>query len=117
MKYRPSEIAEEIGCSVRSIYDVFIPAGCPHELHENGHYYWIVGDRFRDWMLAHQREAVAEGRARLGEDQAYCVVCEKATDFRDIFEVRPIDGHLELAKGYCSECGAVVSRGRKRRSQ
>jgi hypothetical protein len=117
MKYKPSEVAEELGCSVEFIRRVCIPAGCPYERHENGYYYWIVGDRFRDWMLAMQREAVAEGRAKLGEGQGYCVVCERATDLRDVFEVRPIDGHLELAKGYCSHCGAVVTKGRRRRSQ
>lgn len=114
MKYKPSEIAEEIGCNVRSIYNVYIPAGCPHERHENGYYYWIVGDQFRDWMLAQQRDAVAEGRAKMGEGQGYCVVCEKAIDLQEIFEVKPVTGHLELVKGYCPECGAVVTRGRKR---
>jgi hypothetical protein len=114
MKYKPSEIAEEIGCSAEFIRRTCILAGCPHERQKNGRY-WIVGDRFRDWMLAQQREAVAEGRAKLGKKQGYCVVCEKAVDLRDVFEVKPVCGHLELVKGYCPECGAVVTRGRERK--
>ena len=66
MKYKPSEIAEEIGCGVEFIRRTCVRAGCPHERQKNGRY-WIVGDQFRDWMLAQHRDAVAEGRARLGE--------------------------------------------------
>ena len=110
MKYKRSEIAEEIGCNVQSVYKVYIPAGCPHE-REDGRL-WIVGDLFRDWMLACQREAVAEGRAKLEESQGYCVVCEKAVEMAGPFAVKSVSIHLELLQGRCSECGAVVSRGR-----
>ena len=116
MKYRPSEIAEEIGCSVRSIYDVFIPAGCPHELHENGHYYWIVGDRFRDWMLAQHRETRRKSGAKMKRGQAYCVMCEKVVAMTGPFTVRPVSAQVELLLGHCSECDAVVSRGQKKGS-
>jgi endogenous inhibitor of DNA gyrase (YacG/DUF329 family) len=68
-------------------------------------------------MLVQQRESAAEGRAKLGEGQGYCVVCEKAIALQDVFEVRPICGHLELIKGYCPECGAVVTKGRERKSR
>ena len=35
MKYRPSELAEIIGCHLLQIYSAYIPAGCPHERDEN----------------------------------------------------------------------------------
>jgi hypothetical protein len=112
MEYKPSEIAEEIGCDVQSIYKVYIPAGCPHE--RRGVHLWIVEDQFRDWMLALQREAAAGGQAKLGEGQGYCVVCERAVDMQEPFTVKPVAAGLELVQGYCPECGSVVSRGRAR---
>ena len=114
MKYRPSEIAEEIGCNVQSIYKVYIPAGCPHEREEV--HLWIVGDLFRDWMLAQQRETRTKGRAKMKRGQAYCVMCEKAVDMEGPFTVRPVSAHIELALGHCSECGAAVCRGQKKGS-
>ena len=35
MLYKPSELAEEIGFTVRQIYRVYIPAGCPCIKDEN----------------------------------------------------------------------------------
>jgi hypothetical protein len=116
MRYRPRELAEELGCVVDMIYRRYIPAGCPHERDDAGHI-WIVGDEFRDWMLALRREAAAEGRAKLKKGQGYCVVCERAVDMEGPFEVRPVGAHVELVTGRCSECGAMVSRGRKRRAK
>ena len=113
MRYRPSEVAEELGCKVKLLYRRCIPAGCPCERDEQGNL-WIVGDQFRDWMLSVQREAVAEGRAKLGEGQAYCMVCERAVDMEGPFTTRPVNHRMELVMGRCPECGAVVCRGRKR---
>ena len=113
MRYRPTELAEELGCNVIKIYRRYIPAGCPHERDKRNRI-WIVGDQFRDWMLAVRREAAAAGRAKLGEGQAYCVVCEQAVDMVGELTVRPVNTHLELVQGRCSQCGAVVSRGRGR---
>ena len=48
MYYKPSEIAEEIGCHTDTVYRSFLPAGCPHERDERGHI-WIIGTAFRDW--------------------------------------------------------------------
>jgi hypothetical protein len=114
MKYKPSEIAEEIGCSVAFIRRTCIPAGCPHEQTDRG-YYWIVGDQFRDWMLTIQREEAAKGRARLKDGQGYCVVCEKAVDMQEPLTVKPVNVNLVLVQGRCPKCGAVVCRGRERR--
>ena len=116
MRYRPGELAEELGCSVRMIYRRYIPAGCPCERDQAGHL-WIIGDKFRDWMLAVQREAVAEGRAKLAEGQAYCMICERAVEMEGPFEIRPVNPYMELVTGRCAECGAVVCRGRKRSKQ
>ena len=48
-----------MGCEVRPLYRSTVPAGCPCERDERGNL-WIVGDRFRDWMLSVQREAVSQ---------------------------------------------------------
>jgi hypothetical protein len=48
-----------LGCEVRPLYRSTIPAGCPCERDERGNL-WIVGGRFRDWMLSVQREAVSQ---------------------------------------------------------
>jgi hypothetical protein len=50
-RYYPSKVAEELGCEVRPLYRSTIPTGCPCERDERGNL-WIVGDRFRDWMLS-----------------------------------------------------------------
>lgn len=113
MRYRPAELAGELGCSVHLIYRRYIPAGCPCE-HDGGGHLWIVGDVFRDWMLLRQREAVADGRAKIGKGQAYCVVCEKGVDVKGPLTARPVSAHLELVQGQCTECGAIVCRGQRR---
>lgn len=113
MRYKPSELARIIDCSANTIYRSCIPAGCPYERDETGHL-WIVGTEFRDWMLAIRREQVAAGRAKLKDGQGYCVICEKAVTMEEPFTIKPVGIHLELLQGRCPECGAVVSRGRKR---
>jgi hypothetical protein len=116
MRYRPRELADVLGCDVQLIYKRCIPAGCPCERDDSGHM-WIVGDHFRDWMLALRREAAADSRAKLGKGQAYCVVCEQAVDIEGPIEVRPVTANLELMMGRCAQCGAVVCRGRGRTDQ
>lgn len=116
MRYRPVELAKELGCDVVTIYRRYVPAGCPHERDDRDRI-WIVGDQFRDWMLAVRRETVAASRAKLGEGQAYCVVCEQAVDMVGELTVRQVNAHLELVQGRCPQCGSVVSRGRGREKE
>jgi len=71
MKYRPSELAEEVGFNVRQIYNVYLPMGCPHERDTRRHV-WIVGSEFREWY-----QEVYKKR-KLTKNQAYCVSCKKA---------------------------------------
>ena len=50
MFYKPSEIAEEIGFSVRQVYRVYIPAGCPYE-RDSKKRLWSNGKAFREWAI------------------------------------------------------------------
>jgi len=47
MYYSPSELADEIGCNVDTIYKSYIPAGCPHTRDERGRI-WIKGVRTKN---------------------------------------------------------------------
>jgi hypothetical protein len=58
-------VAEELGCEVRLLVRSTIPAGCPCARDEQGNL-WTVGDRFRDWMLSVQREAVSQSLIHAG---------------------------------------------------
>ena len=69
MKYRPSELAEELGISKRQIYSVYLPLGCPHERDSRRHI-WIVGTEFKDWYQETYR------KRKHAKNQAYCV-CSK----------------------------------------
>jgi len=113
MKYTPAELAQEIDCATKTVYRRYIPEGCPCERDASGRL-WIVGDKFRDWALAVQHEAIVEGRARLAPDEAYCLSCKRATKVHEPIEIKPVGRHIELMIGRCANCGAVVSRGRKR---
>ena len=80
MRYYPSKVAEELGCEVRPLYRSTIPAGCPCERDERGNL-WVVGDQFRDGMLAVQREAVSQNltRADLTITNGGCTGCWPTT--------------------------------------
>jgi hypothetical protein len=108
MKYAPSELAEEIGCNVDTIYRSFVKSGCPHERDDKGHI-WIVGDLFRAWAqetIQHHPRAV-----KMAEDEAYCLHCRKVVKMK--FEgIRPANLYAEFVTGRCIECGARVNRSR-----
>jgi len=110
MRYRPSELAAEIGCHVDTVYRSFIPAGCPHERDERG-YIWIVGTQFAAWA----RATKSKGRTELADGEAYCFKCNKAVKMMDPITVRPTNRYLELVTGTCPECGTTVNRARARR--
>ena len=78
MRYKASEIAEEIGCHADTIYRSYIPAGCPHERDERGHV-WIVGTAFRDWA----RSTFGKQGAKMQTKQAYCLRCRKPVSIVD----------------------------------
>jgi hypothetical protein len=109
MRYSPSEIASEIGCTTEQIYKSYLPAQCPHERDATGHI-WIVGDRFREWALRTFKHQVSH---EMAEDEAFCLRCRKPVKIIQPV-IRPTNRYLELIQGKCAECGAKVNRGRKK---
>ena len=51
MEYQPSEIAEETGIPLKTIYRSHIPAGLPVRQDSNGRI-WIHGVTYRNWVRA-----------------------------------------------------------------
>ena len=68
MLYKPSELAQEIGFSVRQVYRVYIPLGCPCERVAGR--LWINGNSFSEWY------EVTYPRQSLKENQAFCLTCK-----------------------------------------
>jgi len=65
MLYKPSELAEEIGITVRQIYRVYIPLGCPCDRAPGR--IFINGKSFAEWYEATYLKQI------LLEDQAFCL--------------------------------------------
>lgn len=108
MYYSPSELANEIGCSTDTIYKSFIPAGCPHK--RDGKRIWIVGSKFREWILEATRRAPKQP---MPEGFAYCLRCKKPTQMVDV-KLNPTNVYVEFITGHCAECGARVNRAKAR---
>ncbi len=108
MRYKPSEIAEEIGCNVDTVYRSFIPAGCPHERDKRGHI-WIIGTAFRDWA----RDTFKRKGAKMPEGFAYCLRCRQPVRMVATVE-KPVNRYLTLIAGTCETCGAKVNRAKRR---
>ncbi len=109
MKYKPSELAEELDIPVEWFYRIYIPLGCPHERDEGKHI-WIVGTEFREWYLEIYR------KHKLRDDQGYCVSCKRPVDIIDPIEHESNDWLYLLSQ--CPRCGKNVAKilGQKRRS-
>jgi hypothetical protein len=110
MKYRPSEIAEEVDIDVDWVYKIYIPLGCPHERDEDRHI-WIVGTEFREWYLETYR------KHKLAANEASCVSCK-----RPVIIVDPVEHHkdgLKYLLSKCPDCSKTVAKilNQKRRSQ
>lgn len=100
MEYSPRELAEELGCDVRTIRRA-IEAGCPDRVTDGGRVY-VVGTDFQDWY------AVQLVKHTLGEGEAFCVRCRQVvTIVNPAFVRTKRAGRLE---GMCPLCGGVVNR-------
>lgn len=109
MYYRPSELANEIGCHVDTIYRSYLPAGCPHKRDERGHI-WIVGTEFAQWA----RIVKKHDQIPLEKNEAYCLKCRKPVSIAGDITVTPTNRYLELVSGKCPECGRTVNRAQAR---
>lgn len=111
MEYKPSEIAEIIGVTPKTIYDTYIMAGLPHRRDAAGNI-WIVGTEFRDWALAAlergQRYA-SQKRKPIGENQGFCLKCRQVRDFKKITRRVELSKNRVMVYGVCSVCDGKVS--------
>ncbi len=105
MMYSPSELAKEVGFTVRQVYRVYIPVGCPHERDDKGHL-WINGKEFRNWA-----KEVYKIR-KLARNEAFCLTCKKPVKV-----IKPIEkkvGTLTYWLCDCPICGRKLNRFIKR---
>ena len=101
MLYSPSELAQEIGFTVRQVYRVYIPAGCPNE-RDQLRRIWINGKSFREWV-----EEIYKKRY-LARNEAFCLTCKKPV--KVVNPVEKKEGRLIYWLCYCPECGRKLAR-------
>jgi len=106
MFYTPAELAGELGMPARTLYD-WLKAGAPHKQDAQGNL-WIDGRDFASWVAAHRKPNTV--RAKLSDDQAYCLRCKQAVTLVEPHQER-IKGKLILIKGRCPNCGVGINRG------
>ena len=100
MFYMPSELAEEVGFSVRQVYRVYVPLGSPC-LRDRGRL-WINGKAFADWYEAtYPKQTLKEG-------EAFCLTCKKAVKMQN--PVKQKKGRLHYWLCDCSGCGRKLAR-------
>lgn len=99
--YKPSELAEEIGFSVRQVYRVYIPAGRPHE-RDKFRRLWINGKAFREWTFEVYK------KHELARNEAFCLTCKKVVKVVDPIEKQ--ERRLIYWLSDCPICGRKLAR-------
>jgi hypothetical protein len=115
MEYKPSELAEELGISTKTIYNTYLPAGLPHR-RDKADNIWIVGTAFVEWadaVLDKNSRSADKRKEPIGENQGYCMSCKKVTDFKTITRRRIMSNNRVMVYGACSECGKKMSTFKK----
>jgi hypothetical protein len=108
MMYKPKELAEEVGFSVRQVYRVYIPAGCPH-IRDEQRNIWINGKVFREWALEVYK------KRNLEKDEAFCLTCKRPVTMENPVQHR--SGRLVYMLCDCPDCGRKLARIVKRRKR
>jgi plasmid maintenance system antidote protein VapI len=106
MKYKLTELAEELGTSRRTL-ETWLPKGLPHTRDAKDNI-WVVGTQFAEWIA--QQHRISHQKAKLREDQAYCLKCRTAVQLVSPIKTN-VRGKLILIKGRCSNCGTEINRG------
>lgn len=108
MKYKPSEIASEIGIKVDRIYKSYIPAGCPH-VREDGHI-WLVGDEFAAWA----KRNLTKQTIPIPADHAWCFRCKQSRQIVEPEIVEGVNRYVERVITVCEICGTQLTRFRSK---
>ena len=101
MLYKPSELAEEVGFSVRQVYRVYIPLGLPHERDSSRHI-WINGETFRGWIEQ------TYPKRKMREDESFCLTCKKPVKI--IKAAKKNKGEITYFISTCTNCGRTLTR-------
>lgn len=101
MLYTCSELAAEIGFTVRQMYRVYVPLGCPVS-RDARQRLWINGVVFADWYES------TYPKQTLLEDEAFCLTCKKAVKISG--PVKQVKGRLSYWVCKCSGCGRKLAR-------
>lgn len=104
MRYRPAELAVELGVPARTIRD-WVDRGLPHAHDRRGHL-WIEGRAFARWVEAERRAGFG---LELADGEAYCLACRRPVALLN--PSRTTQGKRALLQGACPHCGKPVHRG------
>jgi hypothetical protein len=110
MKYKPSEVAEEMGVTVETIRRSYLPAGAPFENDAQGNI-WIVGDVFAKWVVDHAKTHRRKAPKMVMERcQAFCVGCNQIVTLLNPKIEKPNARGTAILKGKCPVCGKKANR-------
>ena len=109
MRYKPAEIADELGVTVDTVYRSYLPAGAPVEVDGAGKV-WIVGDLFAQWARKTIAQKHCKPRGLMADGEGYCLRCNQVV----VMEKARVKGVNErgvgLISGKCPGCGGKVNR-------
>lgn len=110
MRYKPSEIAREMGVATNTLYESYLPAGAPCERDPKGHI-WIIGDLFARWALECAiLNTRKPAKVVLFPGQTYCLKCNQIVEIIDPQNSRPNNRGVINVSGRCGLCGGKVNR-------
>lgn len=113
MKYKPSELAREIGAGDDHVIYRFLKAGCPHEKDQSGRI-WIVGTEFRDWLKARRSEQHPPKQRSLQPGESFCVTCKHVVkpDWANA-ELVTTQKSTQMLRAKCPNCSANLTTWQK----
>lgn len=110
MKYKPSELAAEMGISVDTLYRSYLPAGAPCEKDAQGNT-WIIGDYFAKWVMDFSKTNRRKPpKMKMQSGEAYCVGCRKVVLLVKPKVEKPNARGVANFTGRCPECNRKVVR-------
>ncbi len=110
MKYKPSELAQELELSTDTLYRSYLPAGAPCEKDAEGNI-WIIGDLFAKWLMEFSKtNRRKQPNMKLLPGQAYCVACQKGVTLIKPRIEKPNARGVANLIGKCPDCGRKVIR-------
>lgn len=105
MLYKPSELAREIGVSVDTVYDSYIPAGLPYI--QRGHSFWIHGPAFADWARAASPKK--KKASTIPGGMAWCMRCNQLQPMQNPQPVYQ-NHKIIIYQSSCPACGCRINR-------